>query len=116
MADVSQVIKNLSNFKASMVNEIVAGCQAVQQQVINDAKDVVPVVTGNLQGSIQPGDITITDDNVQAVVLANAEYASYVEFGTSRMSAEPYLGPALLQNQQTFVKAIAAAVGRAQAR
>ncbi len=78
-----QVIKNLSTIEKGIVDEIVAGSQAVQAQMINDARVICPFgVTGALAQSIQPGDITVTDDNVVALVEANAEYASYVEWGT----------------------------------
>lgn len=110
---VSQVLKNLSRYEANVIREIVDGCEAVQQEVINNAKARVPVKTGNLQGSILPGGILITDDNVEAIIVANAEYASFVEWGTRRMTARPYLTPALLENIRTFQKAMAAASKRA---
>jgi hypothetical protein len=116
-----QVVKNLSKFEDSVVSEIVKGCEAVQQKVVNRARERVPVVTGNLHDSIQPGGIIVEDDNVTALVLATAPYASYVEgvpdekgrFG--RGTKTPFLGPAIIENQQTFVRAMAAAVKRARA-
>lgn len=110
---VSQVVKNLSKFSANVIKEVVDACEAVQQEVINNAKGRVPVRTGNLQGSIQPGGILIEDENVTAIVVANADYASFVEWGTRRMTARPYMTPALLENIRTFQKAIAAASKRA---
>ncbi len=80
---VEQVILNLSSIEKNIVGEIVFGAQAVQQKCVNDARALCPVgVTSALLQSIQPGQITITDDNVEAVVEANANYASYVEFPT----------------------------------
>lgn len=78
-----QVIRNLSTIESNIVKEIAYGAQAVQAKTVNDARGYVPTgVTGTLSLSIQPGLITITDDNVEAVVEANADYASYIEFGT----------------------------------
>jgi HK97 gp10 family phage protein len=77
-----QVVTNLSKYSKNLVREVMFGCSAVQQKVVNDAQSLVPVWTGNLQGSIKPGDIKITDDDITAEVVANALYASYVEFGT----------------------------------
>src|SRR5258706_10092010 len=78
-----QVIKNLSHIEKSIVQEIVYGAQAVQAKLINDARANVPVgVTGALSASIQPGAIIVTDDNVEAFVEANVDYASFLEFGT----------------------------------
>jgi hypothetical protein len=78
-----QVIKNLSVIEKNIVREIINGAQAVQAKTVIDARSNVPTgVTGALSLSIQAGDITITDDNVEALVLANADYSSFVEFGT----------------------------------
>lgn len=39
-------------------------------------------------------------------VIAGMPYASFVEFGTSRMSAKPYLLPALEANKETIIKVL----------
>lgn len=113
---ISQVVTNLSHFNASIVKEIVDGCTAVQQNVVNMARGFAPEVTGNLKRNTLPGPIIVEDDNVTAYVLGNAPYAEYVEFGTSRQRAQPHLGPALLQNIRVFEKAMAAAGKRARAQ
>ena len=80
---LDQVIRNLSHIEKKIVQEIVYGAQAVQAKTVNDARGYCPTgVTGTLLQSIQPGPITITDDNVEAFVEANADYASFIEFGT----------------------------------
>lgn len=63
------------------------------------AKVLAPVDTGNLMNSImaeQAGALTWR-------VYANADYAIYVEMGTRKMSARPYLEPALRQTWPTLV-------------
>lgn len=54
------------------------------------AKIECPVDTGNLRNSIthQRGDNYVA-------IGTNVEYAPYVEMGTSRMKAQPYLRPAV---------------------
>lgn len=54
------------------------------------SKELVPVDTGALQNSIQS---EMTGD-LSAVVAVGMEYAPYVEYGTSRSAAQPYLTPA----------------------
>jgi HK97 gp10 family phage protein len=61
------------------------------------AKAIVPVDTGRLRASIS-GDVT-GKQLVVGTISANTHYAAYVEFGTSRMGARPYLRPAMLQAQ-----------------
>jgi len=122
---VTQVIANLGRYQGAMFSELVAACEAVQEKVKQNAKDRVPYVTGNLQGSIMEGGIILEEDNITAIVGANANYAGFVE-GVDKdwnpikwkrnppPKMTPYLGPALLENQSTFRKAIAAAVKRAE--
>lgn len=67
-----------------------AAVQRVALEVMKDAKQFAPVDTGNLRRSI-----TATGDGTDWQVGTNVEYAVYQEFGTSRMRAQPFLGPAL---------------------
>ncbi len=57
------------------------------------AKQMCPVDTGTLKRSI-----TRRIERRRALVGSNIEYAPYVEMGTSKMSARPYLRPALETN------------------
>lgn len=119
---VDQVIKNLSKFEAHLVKEIVAGCEATQQAVKNNAQARVPTITHHLQESIKEAGIIIEDTNVTAFVIANANYAGFVEGVDENWKPlenwthkiTPYLGPALLENMRQFVKAMSAAVKRAE--
>ena len=52
------------------------------------AKLACPVDTGRLRNSLSHA----VDGNA-AIIGTNVEYAPYVELGTSRMSAQPYLRP-----------------------
>jgi len=62
--------------------------------VERDAKKFCPVRTGTLKRSITH---EFLDKNM-AIVGSNVEYAPYVELGTSRMAARPFLRPALHKN------------------
>ncbi len=84
---LSDIANNIENF-ADIIGQ---GAQTVCES----AKSLCPVDTGRLQSSInvQPGGNT-------AVISADTEYAVFVEFGTSKMAAQPYLVPALLSRKQ----------------
>lgn len=69
-----------------------------------DAKAFAPVDTGNLKNSITTH---VTDGGLTAGVVATASYAYYVEAGTSRMSPQPYMGPATDRNTPLFRQAMA---------
>lgn len=61
-------------------------------RVVTESKKIVPVDTGRLRDSIHS---KVMDEGFTAHVIADTPYAAYVEFGTSRMSAQPYLTPSL---------------------
>jgi HK97 gp10 family phage protein len=50
---------------------------------------------GYLRSRNQVGTTTTTISEISAELFNDAEYAGYVELGTSRMSAEPFLTPAM---------------------
>ena len=68
--------------------------------IVDVAKQIVPVDTGALKQSIgaEP------QSSTEVWVGSDKEYAPYVEFGTSRQSPQPYLVPAMAQSEDTFKK------------
>lgn len=58
--------------------------------------------TGNLIGSVHVDEITPT----QAILGVHAEYAEYLEFGTYKMEARPFLRPALDEHEGEIVAAV----------
>lgn len=58
------------------------------------AKRVCPVDTGRLRSSITHS-LATDERGLLALIGTNVEYARYVEFGTRRMRAQPYLRPSL---------------------
>lgn len=69
--------------------------------IIDRAQQIVPVRTGFLHNSAF---IQVGADDVQFGFAA--EYASYVEFGTYKMAAQPYLRPAIDEAEQDALSAI----------
>ncbi|WP_326646682.1 HK97 gp10 family phage protein [Streptosporangium sp. NBC_01755] len=77
--------------------------------VVTGAQALVPVDTGNLKNSIG---VDFDADELGFTAEATANYAAYVELGTSRMAPQPYLGPAFDRATASFVKAIESIGGR----
>ena len=69
------------------------------------AKKLCPVDTGNLRNSISHA----VSDNV-AYIGTNVEYAAYVEMGTTRTRAQPYLKPAVMNNLSEYKQIIDSAL------
>lgn len=57
----------------------------------DEAQQIVPVRTGHLRDSI----FTKEMGAMSFIIGADAEYAGFVEYGTSRMMARPFLRPAM---------------------
>ena len=63
------------------------------QEALKTAQQLVPVRTGALRNSLQYHPIANG-----AEILARRPYAIYLEYGTHRMSARPFLLPALRES------------------
>ena len=57
--------------------------------------------TGNLKGEIN---LKIKNNGLTAEVKPEAEYSAYVELGTRKMEAQPYLKPAFNEQIKQFKK------------
>ena len=64
------------------------------QRVLNRARSLCPVDTGNLRGSLTY-EIARDGTDITARVGTNVPYAVHVEMGTKHMAAQPFLRPAL---------------------
>jgi HK97 gp10 family phage protein len=74
-----------------------------------DAKGWVPVDTGKLRASIDAGAFE-DGDLIGFKVEATEHYAAYVELGTSKMPAQPFLQPAADGRRADFLRAVKAAI------
>ena len=90
--------------------------EQVQQVLMNGAirvaeraRELVPVRTGHLLASIRT-EVGDAEDSSEAfspvTVVADAEYASFVEFGTSRMEAEPFMQPAVDEIEPEIIEEV----------
>ena len=64
---------------------------------VEHATDKVPVRTGNLKSSI-----AYDSDDERVIIGSDVYYASYVELGTSKMAAQPYLRPAVQDHAEEY--------------
>ncbi|MEL7626983.1 MAG: HK97-gp10 family putative phage morphogenesis protein [Anaerolineaceae bacterium] len=84
-----------------LVEDVVAKAAKDIQQLAQDV--YVPVDTGKLMNSI-----TVTSEGTTGIVTASADYAGYVEFGTYKMGAQPYMYPAAKDIEPQFIAAMEA--------
>jgi HK97 gp10 family phage protein len=102
---------------------------AIGITIEGQAADLAPVITGRLKGSItyctkgirsqlkspaKGNDAVSTPPNAQTLHIGtNVEYAAYLEYGTRRMAAQPYLRPALDMNRKTAQERFSAEIRQA---
>lgn len=72
----------------------------VADRIAATARSYAPVDTGALRGSIESVSV---EAGYSADVIAGAEYAAYVEYGTYKMAAQPFLTPAVEQHANEFL-------------
>lgn len=88
---LSEMIESLKAWRDKVQTDAIPAIQQRWIEIVqNAAVDTVPVDTGFLQNSIHPEQ----DSSTTVSVVADAPYAGFVEFGTSKMRAQPYLEPA----------------------
>ena len=71
------------------------------------AKELAPVDTGNMKGGITPDFSNLPDLEVTITPISALEYWKFVEFGTSRQRAQPFMTPALENERPKFLTAVA---------
>lgn len=98
MASVSNMKfdNNIPKFKRLLEQEKKDILKRIGLFIEGEAKLRTPVDTGLLRGSISHK--VVSDKEVQ--VGTDIEYSDYVEFGTSKKQAQPFLTPAFEENSQ----------------
>lgn len=116
---VEAVQRNLGAYSASVSADLKKAVAAALINIKGDAKERCPVnkrprrgyIGGRLRNSIHE---EVDRDGLSGKVIAgNAEvyYAVFVERGTRKMRAQPYMGPAFEAEMPAFVKRVEKATG-----
>jgi HK97 gp10 family phage protein len=93
-------IPQLSNRAQMAAEQVVA---ETAQNIEAHARTIVPVDTGRLRASIA----TTRDAPLQASIgPRGVEYCVYVEYGTYKSRAQPYMRPAAEQARAPFIAAM----------
>ncbi len=95
------VTPKLAAFKGRIEHEVEMELDVVGADMKDIARSLVRVRTGFLQSTIY-----YMAKGMLLEFGATADYASYNEFGTPRMSAQPFMRPALDVSEQRLLDAI----------
>lgn len=58
--------------------------------------------TGHTRRNLQQNGVKISDGGLTATIESTTDYAAYVEYGTRKMEAEPYMKPAYEKQKKLF--------------
>ncbi|MEM2163907.1 MAG: HK97 gp10 family phage protein [Candidatus Bathyarchaeia archaeon] len=102
-AELVAKLESLSDRLGELSDEALA---ELADRIVEDAKSLCPVDTGSLRRSIRwerdpSGGVIIAAGGggvINPRTKREVDYAAYVEFGTSRAPAQPFLQPAIEQN------------------
>lgn len=111
-SELNRLAVSLAGTTAAILPAARIVIQKSAADIKRDAQAFAPVDTGNLRSSIGYETRELVA-SVEAEIGATASYAAYVEFGTSRMAPEAFLGPALDRNGPGFEKAMGLLVEKA---
>jgi len=76
-----------------------AATEEIASDIVELARENAPVDTGELRDSIR-----VEVDGNDHTVVVGADHGAFVEFGTSKMAAQPYLGPAVAKVRRNLAK------------
>ena len=104
MADDGIKIMDVAKLKIAIDNAIKNSVEKVKFKAEAKAISLVPVDTGRLKGSITVKDLGPYNFELRAGYTNDVDYAQYVEYGTSKMKAQPFLRPAIEYARKEVVK------------
>lgn len=103
-----QYTSNLGAVKNATEDAIKRALEIIGGKAETNVKAITPVDTGNLRNSI-----THKREESKAVYIGtNVEYAPFVELGTVKMKAKPYLRPGIENNMSDYEKILKAECGK----
>ena len=111
-ADVTgarEIVARLSEIDASARDALGEGLIEAVESLRREAASMAPRRTGRLRDSI-----AVAGDALAGfTVAARAPYARFVEFGTRRIPARPFLAPALFRLRRALVERVGEILSRA---
>ena len=99
MAIDVKITDNSGEFLKALPEQIEQALIAIGLTAESYAKRDCPVDTGRLRNSITNA---VRADEKAVYIGSNVEYAAFVELGTSRMKARPYLRPAATEHTAEY--------------
>ena len=112
LSGVDEILNRLQQIGANVSRLENQALRNAAEPVLEDAKANAPVRTGKLKEGLKISSIK-TKEGMKYILVGvdksdNSKifYGKFVEFGTTKMSARPFLGPAYEKNKREIVETI----------
>lgn len=106
LSEVSQLTADMRGIGRELVPKAHAVVRKVSADTKRDARALAPVDTGALRSSVTY-ETRDTGGIITGEVGPTVDYGAHVEFGTSRMAPQAYMGPAFDRHAAAFEQAMA---------
>lgn len=106
---VQKLFRNLRGIQQKVLDNMESIIKRAAEKIADDAGRLAPERTGRLSESIEIKRLEITKDKIRIGVGPVGEdvfYWYFVEYGTAKMSAQPYLRPAFDENKDAVKREI----------
>ena len=80
-----------------------AAVKKTADAIVRDARGRAPRATGYLRNSISA---KVISEGKESEIMVEAPYAAFVEYGTYKMAARPFLSPAVAAHADEFIDAV----------
>ena len=101
---LDNLMEELGATAEATIDAAASAMKTTTGQAQAQAKQIAPKRTGYMANNILVEPVKKTAASVTGTVNAKADYSSFVEFGTYKMSAEPFIRPAVTAAQSLFIK------------
>ncbi len=103
------IVARLGEIDGAARDALGQGLIEAAESLRREAASAAPRRTGKLRDSIA----VVSDGLAGLAVAARAPYARFVEFGTRRIPAQPFLAPALFRLRRALVERVGEILARA---
>ncbi len=104
-----QVVDEFRGFNSRLQTAIVDSLGKATDEIVTIAQSYAPVRTGALRDSIH----SEPTGPMSYGLTADVDYAVFVEYGTVRMLAQPFMRPAVIEGNQLLLEAAYEAIQEA---
>lgn len=111
ITNLPEFLASMKKLEAQILENIEEALEDSANNLVEKARERVPVKTGDLRDSIK---VQKGEGDLNYLVQASAPHARFIEFGSLKTPARPFLGPAVEESRdgirETMIKAINAAI------